>query len=175
MAKVNREYQARMDGMLFAHKIVKEQGLDALTKEIKIRNILKMDVWARKSEVEELHQNIAKNIYQTVMVTMLYTLHDIFGFGKVRLKKLKDAFDKTTKDIVDLDYWGEHYVTFQDYAKFLNDNYEFDFDEEAIKSIESNTNSSNPDYKRCELSGICNLLERNGFKDAAQFLKGKAA
>ena len=173
MAKVNKEYQARMDGMLFAHKIVKEQGLEALTKEIKMRNILKLDLWARKGEIEEAHNNIATNCYQTVLVTMLYTLHDAFGFGKSRLHKFKDAFDKHTEDIVDLDRWGEHYVTFQEYAKFLSDNYDFDFNKEMIKEIELNTDGNNPFFKRCEFSGIFDLLEANGYEDAAVFLAEK--
>lgn len=173
MAKVNKEYQARMDGMLFAHKVVKEQGLEALTKEIKMRNILKLDLWARKGEIEEAHNNIATNCYQTVLVTMLYTLHDTFHFGKNRLHKFKDAFDKYTEDIVNLDRWGEHYVTFQEYAKFLSENYDFDFNKEMIKEIEINTDSNNPFFKRCEFSGIFDLLMANGYEDAAVFLADK--
>ncbi len=162
-----------MEGMLFAHKIVKEKGLEALTKEIKMRNILKLDLWARKGEIEEAHNNIATNCYQTVMVTMLYTLCDTFGFGKGRLHKFKNAFDKHTEDIVDLDRWGEHYATFQEYAKFLTEKHEFDFDKEMIKEIEINTDSNNPFYKRCEFSGIYDLLVANGYEDAAVFLAEK--
>ena len=173
MAKVNKEYQARMDGMLFAHKIVKEQGLEALTKEIKMRNILKLDLWARKGEIEEAHNNIATNCYQTVLVTMLYTLHDAFGFGKSRLHKFKDAFDKYTEDIVNLDRWGEHYASFQEYAKFLSESYDFDFNKEMIKEIEANTDSNNPFFKRCEFSGVYDLLVANGYEDAAVFLAEK--
>lgn len=175
MAKVNREYQSRMEGMLFAHKIVTEKGLDALTKEIKIRNILKMDIWARKDEVEELHNNIAKNCYKTVMVAMLYTLHSKFGWGATRLKRLKEEFNKAALCTADLDYWGEHYATFQDYAKWLNDNCGMDFDEEAMKNLQELSDMNDPEYKRCELSGICNLLERNGYKDAAVFLRKKSS
>lgn len=173
MAKIDKLFQARMEGMLFAHKIVKEKGLEALTKEIKMRNILKLDLWARKGEIEEAHNNIATNCYQTVMVTMLYTLCDTFGFGKGRLHKFKNAFDKHTEDIVDLDRWGEHYATFQEYAKFLTEKHEFDFDKEMIKEIEINTDSNNPFYKRCEFSGIYDLLVANGYEDAAVFLAEK--
>lgn len=173
MAKVNRDYQSRMEGMLFAHKIVKEKGLEELTKEIKMRNILKLDLWARKGEIEEAHQNIAHNCYQTVMVTMLYTLCDTFGFGKARLHRFKDAFDKHTEDIVDLDRWGEHYATFQDYARHLTEKYEFDFNKEMIKDIELNTDSNNPFYKRCDFSGIYDLLVANGYEDSAVFLAEK--
>lgn len=173
MAKIDKLFQARMEGMLFAHKIVKEKGLEALTKEIKMRNILKLDLWARKGEIEEAHNNIATNCYQTVMVTMLYTLCDTFGFGKGRLHKFKNAFDKHTENIVDLDRWGEHYATFQEYAKFLAEKHEFDFDKEMIKEIEINTDSNNPFYKRCEFSGIYDLLVANGYEDAAVFLAEK--
>lgn len=63
MKKSNKEFEARMQGMLFAHKIAMERGLDELEKEIKLRGILKLDIWADKKEVDELYDTLSTNLY----------------------------------------------------------------------------------------------------------------
>ena len=173
MAKVNKEYQARMDGMLFAHKIATEKGLDALTKDIKMRNILKLDLWARPEDVEEADRSIAENVYQTMLTTLFYTLCKTFNFGKKRLNKLKKDYDENVMDVMNLDRWGEGYVTYLDYAKFLVDKCELDLNTKLIDEIVEHSKSKNPEYKRCELSAICDLLDAVGYNDAAAFLREK--
>lgn len=173
MAKVDKLLQARIEGMIAACKIAKEKGLDALEKDIKMRNILKVDLWARKGEVDELYGNISKNCYTSIMVTMLYTLNKVFGFGKDRLHKLKNEFDENANELLDLDRWGEHYTTFKEYEAFLHDKYGFDFSEKAISELDLSNKRLNPEYKRCELSAICDLLDASGYNDAATFLREK--
>ena len=41
MAKMDKEYEARMQGMLYAANIVKEHDLEYLEKEIKRRGVIK--------------------------------------------------------------------------------------------------------------------------------------
>lgn len=175
MAKVNKEYQARMDGMIYAHNVAKEKGIDALTNEIKMRNILRADLWARADEVEGLYSNISINCYTSIMITMLYTLNTTFGYGKNRLHKLKDCFDKNANGLFDVDRWGEPYETLRERERFLREKHEFDFSDKAINEIEDTqqNNKYNPEYKRCELSAICDLLDASGYKDAAAFLREK--
>ena len=48
MAKITKEFQWRMEGMVAAYKIVEEKGIEELKKELKMRNFLKIDVWAKK-------------------------------------------------------------------------------------------------------------------------------
>lgn len=97
MAKQNKEFEWRMQGMLFAHKIVKEKGLDELTKEIKTRNMLKLDIWADKGEVEVFQKQLSQNLYTNMLATVMYTIHNMLGFGETRLKRLKEEFDRNVK------------------------------------------------------------------------------
>ena len=175
MAKINKEYQARMDGMIYAHNVAKEKGIDALTKEIKMRNILKADLWARSDEVNALYGNISINCYTSIMITMLYTLNTTLGFGKDRLHRLKGCFDKNANGLFDVDRWGEPYETLGERERFLREKYGFDFSDKAIEEIEDTqqNNKYNPEYKRCELSAICDLLDASGYNDAASFLREK--
>lgn len=89
------------------------------------------------------------------------------------MQRLKNKFDENALDIMNLDRWGEYQVTFKEYAKFLADNYGMDFEQEAVKNIETSNVRINPEYKRCELSAICDLLDASGYKDAATFLREK--
>lgn len=169
MAKNNKEFDWRMQGMLYAHKIVQEKGLEALTKEIKMRGMLKLDLWARKGEVEELEMMLSKNLYANMLATFMFTLHDMFGFGKSRLQRLKEGLDKAVENVMDLDWMGGRYVRLQDYALELNEKYDLGLDIERI--IECQELQEEPEGKRrVELETMLQELRENGFDDAAEFL-----
>lgn len=78
-----------MQGMLYAHKIVMERGLDELEKDIKMRGVLKLDIWADKKEVDALYDTLSTNLYQHMLVTVMYSLNNEYGFGKDRLERFK--------------------------------------------------------------------------------------
>lgn len=173
MAKVNKEFQWRMEGMLAACKIVEEKGLEELKKEMKMRGFLKVDVWARKGEVEQLQQYVSENTYCSMLSTTLFTLHDTFGFGKERLHKFKKMFDKNVGNIEDLDWLGDHYVRFEDYAVYLNKNYGFDLNVEKIAALQDLADKEDKRYGRLDTETVIEQLKVNGFKDAATWLERK--
>jgi hypothetical protein len=173
MAKINRTIQDQNIGMARALATAKQYGIDALERDVKMRNILGIDARIPTAQVNEVCTNISINCYTSIMVTMLYTLHKNFGFGKDRLHKLKKQFDENANDLLDVDRWGEHYATFKEYEALLHTKYGFDFSEKTIAHLDLNNNGLNPEYKRCELSTICDLLDASGYKDAAAFLREK--
>ena len=62
------------------------------------------------------------------MAVWFMALNTAFGFGKKRFARLKEAFDKHTRDVMDFDYLGNHYVSLEDYANYLNKKYGCDID-----------------------------------------------
>ena len=54
MARMNKEEQARREGMAYAFKIAKERGIDGLEKELRLRNITKLPVAIKEKDVEEI-------------------------------------------------------------------------------------------------------------------------
>ena len=72
MAKISKELQWRMEGMLHARNVVRESGIEALEKEIKARNFLKADLWAKKGEVEALHKTVSENVYISMLTNILF-------------------------------------------------------------------------------------------------------
>ena len=175
MAKVNKEYQWRMEGMLYAHKIVKEGGLEALDKEIKMRNFLKVDIWAKKEDVENLEFELSTNLYNSFLSTMMFTLHDTFGFAKVRLERLKEAFDRNVSNIFNLDWLGNNYVRFEDYAKYLNEEFGFNFDVTRVAVLHDLQFDNFPGHKRLDRDTTIKELREKGFTDAADWLEKKIA
>lgn len=174
MAKMDKTYQQRMEGMLFAHKIATEKGIDGLEEEIKLRNYLKLDIWADMDQVRELEEMLSQNLYNSFVSTMMFTIHDEFGFGKARLQKLKEAFDKKVENIFDLDWLGKHYVRFEDYAKYLEAEYGFKFDVARIAVLQDVADEKNDSVGKLDpLTTIAELRE-HGFDNAAKWLEGKA-
>ena len=173
MAKATKEFEWRMQGMLAAHKIVKEGGLEALDKEIRMRNFLKIDLWAKKGDVEQMEATLSQHIYHSIVSTFLFTVHDIFGFGKKRLHNLKRCFDKNIGNIFNLDYLGNHFVRFEDYARYLNEEYDFDFDINRVAVLQDLQDNRNNEYGKCDLQVVIARLKDAGFNDAAEWLEKK--
>lgn len=173
MAKLNKEYKWRMEGMLYAHKIATEKGLEALTDEIKMRGIMKLDIWMTQEDAARAHEFLALNLYQTIMTTVLAALNNTFGFGKKRLKEFKAEYDTLASNVADLNWHGEHYVRFRDYAKELNEKYDIGLDLARIDAIEDNNNENNKTYRKLDLRETCEFLKREGYEDAAACLESK--
>jgi hypothetical protein len=169
MAKGDKEFYWRMEGMVYAHKIAKEQGIEALEGEIKARNILKASIEVNRERLEELYTIISTRIYNN-MLTMAYAaLHDTFGFRKDRLKRFKKAFDEKTMLVADLTRFGNHYATFTDYAVEANEKYDLGINIDLVSSVQDCNDETIG--KRARIDAIEKLLEQNGFTEASQFLK----
>lgn len=173
MKKSNKEFEARMQGMLYAHKIAKERGLDELEKEIKLRGILKLDIWADKKEVDALYDTLSTNLYQHMLVTIMYSIHREFGFGRDRLMRLKKEFDKNVKMLLKLDWMGEHYTTFEDWGIELNQKFGLDFNVERMAALRDAQDEKSDTYQKLDRASVLAKLEEAGYQDAAKFLKEK--
>lgn len=175
MAKVNKEFQWRMEGMVTAYKIVSENGLEALKKELQMRNFLKIDLWAKKGEVDALHRTVSENVYVSMLTTVMFILHDTFGFGKKRLDLMKFEFDKKVEDISNLDWMGEHYVRFEDYGRYLNEKFGYEFDVDRVAALQDIQDEQDKRVRKCDVDRVIKELKENGYKEAAVWLEKKVA
>lgn len=85
--------QWRNEGMAYALDIVKKEGVEGLEKIVNQR--FKMGFTCKYVPRDELaaHLDEAKAWYYVAIIsTFLVKLHDLFGFGKFRCKKLTDSF-----------------------------------------------------------------------------------
>lgn len=92
-----RDYQrGRDDGMKLAVKLVREGGPQALEDEIKFRNITGVQSGLTHKELDQVAEEMKELTIQTLRIAFIAILHDEFGFGKVRILRAMDGFDKLT-------------------------------------------------------------------------------
>lgn len=173
MAK-DKTFEWRMQGMIYAYKMAKENGLKALEQDIKRRNVLKADIVYKDSQLQEFWDSLSRNIYTNMLTSVLWVLYDKYGFRKERLHKFKRFYDEAVQIAIDLDYMGEHYVTLTDYAVELNEKYHMGLDTEIVAYCEECNDKSNPKFQNSEyIDGVIHTLVAAGYVDAAQYLEGK--
>lgn len=173
MAKRDKEYEARMQGMLYAANLVKRDGLEALESDIKKRGLLKTPLAYTDKQIDEFWKELSSNLYATMTCVTGIVLHDSFGFGKQRLHKFREEFLKATKISLDLDWLGQHYATLEDYAVYLNGKYDLGLDVARIAVCQESHDEKEKAYRMADLDKILKELRENNFEDAAAFLENK--
>lgn len=121
MAKMDKEELARREGMAYALKIAKEKGIDGLEEELKFRNITQLPVAVKRSQCEELINNIKMNVLDTVTILAAITLRDEFEFGKQRINRFVDRFNLKAECLV------EGYTDWQGQIEILREELGLDF------------------------------------------------
>lgn len=124
----DKEFEQRMQGMVYACRLAQEQGIEALVKDVKQRGVTKVDITASDKQLADMWGALSDNIGQNMLTTVVWVLHDTFGFGQKRLQQFMTEFDKAAANLMSLDYMGEHYVTLEDYAVELNQKYNLGLD-----------------------------------------------
>ena len=169
----DKEFEARMQGMIYALNVVKESGVEALEQDMKKRNILKLPVTVSEKKMHEYFGTIARNLYNNTLTAVAYTLHNSYGFGRKRIHKFKEAFDKTVQYTLDLDYLGGHFVRLEDYAIELNEKYDLGIDINIVAVCQEKYDKDDDRYRMCRVDSIIDSLRKNGFADAAMFIENK--
>lgn len=171
MAKTDKEYYWRMQGMLYALKVGKEEGFEALEDDIRKRNITQIPISVGKNELEKIYTQLCDTVYANIIATMLYTLYDHFEFTKEELQEARREFAKNVEATMDLDYMGLHYVRMQDYAKELNEKFDLGINDEVIADCENSYDKKNERTRYCQIDHVLTALKRDGFEDAAKYLE----
>lgn len=89
MGKIDAQSQARMDGMAYALRIAKKEGVEGLDKELKRRGITGLGLPASHKEIDHELDKIKMQVLDTVLAMSCLVLRDEFGFGEKRLKKIQ--------------------------------------------------------------------------------------
>lgn len=108
MAKMSKEEQARREGMAYALRLAKKQGIEALEEDLKMRNAIDLPLRVSKADLSKFSENVKYNIVFYIKVLMAVTMHDEFGFGNKRIKQMFKRFDLKAECLAD-DYttWDE--------------------------------------------------------------------
>lgn len=174
MGRVDKELKCRLEGMLHAYNIAKDKGVDALKKELVTRGFLRAPLAISEDKYREWYQQLADNLYANMITTFMYALHNCEGYGPVRLRRLKEEFDKTVQDVLDLDYMGQNYITLADYANDLNEKFDLGIDIARVADCQDRFNEhTSTMYHMARIETVIRELKDAGYGDAAAFLEKK--
>lgn len=173
MAKADKEFETRMQGMIYACNLAEKEGIDALKKEIQMRGVTKIHLGVSQKELSGLVETLAENLYTTFLTMTMISLEDAYNFKKTRLMRFKDAFDKHTRATYNMDWLGKHYVSMPEYARYLRDECGIDLSDDFIEvasRCQNATDNGNLSYKMVRLERLIEELEKSGHVKAAEWL-----
>ena len=119
MAKRDDLLQGRAEGMAFALRIAREGGVEALEREIRMRNIWGLQVNVPMKDIQEIKTKITLRVIDIIRVVALLTLRDEFGFGRDRGIRFLKRFDLKV-DCISSEDDGQS-VTLEDYINLVKD------------------------------------------------------
>lgn len=115
MAKLNKEEQARREGMSYALRIAKEKGIEALEEDLKMRNAVGLPIPLSQKKLDEFSENIKAQMYDCTMILWAVTLRDELGFGEKRIQKVLDRFNKKAECL------NEDYTTWKEQIDIIRE------------------------------------------------------
>ena len=121
MSKLDLQQKYRLEGMVFARKIMweaKARGEDpvtALENEIKFRARTRVVVMATEKELMQASEPIKELTIKTMLAASIIVLWEQFGFGKTRAERFLNAFHTYVRAL------GEKSVTWFDITDTVRD------------------------------------------------------
>ena len=173
MSKPSKEFEYRMQGMIYALNIAKKDGVDGLEADIRKRGFTRAPLKFSQKDIDEFIEFMSKNLYVTSQTVWFMALNTTFGFGKKRLNRLKESFDKLTREVMDFDYLGNHYATLEDYAVYLNGQYGMGIDVERTSMCQESSTADRTQKRMANVDELIRVLKENGFGSAAEFIEKK--
>lgn len=169
MGKIDKWQQARMDGLARGLEIAKAGGIEALEQEVKFRGATKLQMDIDRELANGIFRDIMEKVYATYTTACYWTLNNLWHHGKKGLKAFKNAFDSHVITLNMLDCYGGRYVRFREMAAELNDKYDIGIDMERVQEVDL-ANDRGVDM-RASIPAIYELLDRQGYKEAAAFIR----
>ena len=173
MAKVDKDYKLRMEGYVAALRFAKEHGIEELEKDVKRRGFYQIPIQISKKELDNFIFKMSRTLTQTLQAVYLRVLNEKFGFGKKRLTTVRDEVSKATEMVFKFDYLGEHYVTLEDYAVWLNKKYDLGLDVELIAASQDSCRHERQNRRMADVDVLVQRLHEYGFHDAADWMERK--
>ena len=115
MNKYDQMMQYRTDGMEYALKIAKEQGIEALEKEVRFRNKTGISLRTGIQELNAASEKIKAMTLDTFAILTVACLNDEFDFGQKRCQRYLDRMNEKAECII-----GD-FATWEDYINTIKD------------------------------------------------------
>lgn len=110
-----KEDNARLDGMAYALKQIKANGVEAFEKELAMRGRRGLAIPVSQADLMAGSQRIKEMTLDTVLTLAVATLHDEWQFGKKRCKRFADRYSLKAACLAD------NLVSWDDYTQMIKD------------------------------------------------------
>ena len=116
MAKVDKKmHEYRMSGARWMLDYIKEYGIEAAEKELKVRGAVFLPMELSKKQLDDMVERVKLNTLDTVLILSAATLRDGFDFGQKRVQRFVDKFNEKAECMMD------DYCTWEDQIKMLEE------------------------------------------------------
>ena len=115
MAKIDREAIAKLDGMDYATRRIKQLGMEEWEKELRNRNQSGMTLPLDNKQIQRELMKHQSAVLEFSLILALATLHDEFGFGEKRAKRFRDLY------MTGVDYINQGYAYIEDYKREIKE------------------------------------------------------
>ena len=89
-------------------RYVKEHGLEEAEKELERRGVRHIPLGVKEQDLKNFSEREKRNTIATVLMMSAMVLRDEFGFGRDRMNKFIDRFNKKTSCLVEgYVYWKD--------------------------------------------------------------------
>ena len=108
-------YEARMQGMHYAYKQIKENGLEAFADELQFRQSFGVTLFNSRKELKDYGDTIINRSMKVILVFAVAVLHDEFGFGEKRCRQFIERFNLKTSCL------AEDYLSWDEQVQIVED------------------------------------------------------
>jgi len=110
-----KEDTARLDGMAYALRTIKQNGVEAFERELAMRGRRGLAIPVSQADLVAGSQRIKEMTLDTVLTLAVATLHDEWQFGKKRCKRFADRYSLKASCLAD------NLVSWDDYTQMIKD------------------------------------------------------
>ena len=167
--KADEIIKLRNEGMSYALKVAREKGIDELARQVKMRGALRITPIVKEEELDRTIERLSETVYNNMLTSVYAVLHDVYGFGKARLHRFKNDFDRKVYLVGEDDPMGKHYAKFEDFAVEANRLYDLGIDLDVILQTQYTNDHGSRRY--VAVDEAVKFLEKNGYKEAAERFK----
>lgn len=112
MSNIKKEMEARNQGMVYALKIAREGGVEALEREIANRGITGISLSVSRKELEDAGEKVKLHAMQFSVLVSLVTLYNQFKFSNYQGEQFSKEYWRVVNSIVDNDMTTAEYIAY---------------------------------------------------------------
>lgn len=115
MSKVDEMNTARLQGMDYAFRQIKKEGLDEFEKELRWRMNHGISIRLTQKELDQSSMEFKKQFVAMTVCVAILVLHDEFDFDREQLKQFENRYNVKSESLL------SDYVNWDDYVGLVSE------------------------------------------------------